>query len=188
MSADVVIVGAGYAGISAAQRLAAAEHAVSLGTWTEAERARHRLRALPNRGGGHRHRRRPHRDRSRGRAGREWFGACASGDRRAGTQHVPRSADPLRMSCQAAIPSGIHAAETVLRLHAGQAPKPLRRRYIGQAVSLGRKNALVQFTDFTDRPLPQLVLTHGSAALLKEQICRATMRGGQLGPVRYRWS
>ncbi|GGN69480.1 NAD(P)/FAD-dependent oxidoreductase [Nocardia rhizosphaerihabitans] len=101
---------------------------------------------------------------------------------------VALGADPLRMSCQAAIPSGIHAAETVLRLRAGLSPKPLRRRYIGQAVSLGRKNALVQFTDFTDRPLPQLVLTHGGAALLKEQICRATVRGGQLGPVRYRWS
>lgn len=95
---------------------------------------------------------------------------------------------PLRMSCQAAIPAGIHAAETVLRLRAGQTPKPLRRKYIGQAVSLGRKNALVQFTDFTDRPLPHLVLTRGEAALVKEQISRATISAGQLGPVRYRWS
>ncbi|MEU4597366.1 FAD-dependent oxidoreductase [Nocardia sp. NPDC023988] len=95
--------------------------------------------------------------------------------------------NPLRMSCQAAVPCGVHAAETILRVLTGREPKPLRRKYIGQSVSLGRRDALIQFSDPTDRPLPA-VLTGHAAALLKEQVCRATLRGGQLGPLRTSWT
>lgn len=96
--------------------------------------------------------------------------------------------DPLRMSCQAAIPSGIHAAETVLRLAAGKDPKALRRKFTGQCISLGRKDALFQTSDRSDRPRPRAVLTGRAAALVKEQLCSSTMWFGHRGPLSYSWS
>ncbi|MFI5781875.1 NAD(P)/FAD-dependent oxidoreductase [Nocardia sp. NPDC051570] len=95
---------------------------------------------------------------------------------------------PLRRSTQAAVPTGVHAAETVLRLLDGRQPKPVRRKFVGQAVSLGRRNALVQPTDLADRPLARITLNGRLAALAKEQVCRATLHGGQWGPIGYSWS
>lgn len=95
---------------------------------------------------------------------------------------------PLRMSCQAAIPSGIHAAETVLSLAAGKDPKALRRKFTGQCISLGRKDALFQTSDRSDRPRPRAVLTGRAAALVKEQLCSSTMWFGHRGPLSYSWS
>ncbi|KAF0847515.1 NAD(P)/FAD-dependent oxidoreductase [Nocardia caishijiensis] len=100
---------------------------------------------------------------------------------------VALGTNPLRMSCQAAVPCGVHAAETVLRVLAGREPKPLRRKYVGQALSLGRREALVQLSDLADRPLPS-ILTGRPAALVKEQVCRSTVRGGQIGPLRTSWT
>lgn len=95
---------------------------------------------------------------------------------------------PLRMSCQAAIPSGIHAAETVLRLLDDREPKPLKPKFTGQAVSLGRRSGVLQSSDFDDRPRPKLSLTGSPAAFVKERICRTTTRFGHFGGYSYSWS
>lgn len=95
---------------------------------------------------------------------------------------------PLRMSCQAAIPSGIHAAETVLHLIAARNPKEVRRKFTGQCISLGRKNALFQTADSYDKPRPRAVLSGRPAALIKEQLCSSTMWFGHRGPFSYSWS
>ncbi|MDJ0362718.1 FAD-dependent oxidoreductase [Rhodococcus sp. H29-C3] len=95
---------------------------------------------------------------------------------------------PLRMSCQAAIPTGVHAAETVLNLVAGTTPKPLRPKFVGQCVSLGRRNAVFQLTNSADRPRSSATLTGRPAALVKEQICSSTMWFGHRGPISYSWS
>ncbi|WP_338888510.1 NAD(P)/FAD-dependent oxidoreductase [Rhodococcus sovatensis] len=95
---------------------------------------------------------------------------------------------PLRMSCQAAIPSGIHAAETVLHLIAARDPKEVRRKFAAQCISLGRKNALFQSVNSYDTPRPRAVLTGRPAALIKEQLCSSTMWFGHRGPFSYSWS
>jgi NADH:ubiquinone reductase (H+-translocating) len=63
----------------------------------------------------------------------------------AGDSAAP-SGRALRMSCQAAAPLGLHAADTVLALAAGVAPVNQNIGFVGAGVSLGRKAATVQFT------------------------------------------
>ncbi|QLY31731.1 FAD-dependent oxidoreductase [Nocardia huaxiensis] len=94
---------------------------------------------------------------------------------------------PLRMSCQAAVPSGVRAAHTVLALRRGRTPKPVRRKFVGQAVSLGRDDALIQLSTLDDTPIRFLV-TGRSGALTKELVCRSTLTLGQVGPLRSGWS
>jgi NADH dehydrogenase len=97
-------------------------------------------------------------------------------------------AEPLRMSCQSAVPTGIHAAETVLKLAGGREPKPLRRKYFGQSISLGRRSALIQFSDFADRPRRRMLVSGRAAALIKERVCIESLRFGHIGPFGYSWS
>lgn len=100
------------------------------------------------------------------------------------------SADPVRMSCQAAIPLGTHAAETILHLINGTKPKPVRPKFTGQCISLGRHAALWQQTTLTDTPIP-LIATERTGALIKEQISAGTLRfalNPKLGQLTYSWS
>ncbi|MEU6249632.1 FAD-dependent oxidoreductase [Glycomyces sp. NPDC047010] len=55
-------------------------------------------------------------------------------------------------TCQSGIPSGAHTAESIVRQLKGKEPKPFRFGYIHQPVSLGRKDAVVQFTHPDDTP------------------------------------
>lgn len=97
---------------------------------------------------------------------------------------------PIRMSCQAAVPLGAHAAETVLHLIAGTKPKPVRPRFVGQCISLGRKAGMMQRTTSDDVPT-SFRITGKPGALVKEQICTSTVKYG-LNPDRawmsYSWS
>ncbi|GAB3286546.1 NAD(P)/FAD-dependent oxidoreductase [Parasphingorhabdus pacifica] len=96
----------------------------------------------------------------------------------------------LRMSCQAAIPLGTHAAETVLHLINRTVPAPVRPKFVSQCISLGRRSALWQRTDFADRPTTATV-TGRSGALLKELICSGTTRfvlNPRFGRLTYGWS
>ncbi|MEW2396973.1 FAD-dependent oxidoreductase [Streptomyces sp. NPDC046862] len=52
---------------------------------------------------------------------------------------------PLRMSCQAAIPLGARAADTVLSRIAGERPSALNQAFAGQCISLGRGAGIFQF-------------------------------------------
>jgi len=84
------------------------------------------------------------------------------------------SDSPLRMSCQAAIPLGAQAANTVLSRIAGTAPAALNQAFTGQCISLGRKSGIVQLAHLDDRVVP-IYLAGRTAASVKEAVCKATV-------------
>lgn len=106
----------------------------------------------------------------------------------AGDAAAPSGA-PLRMSCQAAIPLGAQAADTVLARIAGRRPADISQAYTGQALSLGRAGGLIQAARTDDTPVP-LFLGGRAAAAVKETICKTTvafLRWEARKPGRYRW-
>lgn len=84
------------------------------------------------------------------------------------------SGQPLRMSCQAAGPMGIQAANTVLSRIAGDTPAALNQAFVGQCISLGRTHATVQFSRTDDTPV-NMFLGGRAAASVKEAICKGTL-------------
>ncbi|MFI1830961.1 NAD(P)/FAD-dependent oxidoreductase [Streptomyces sp. NPDC020412] len=95
----------------------------------------------------------------------------AVGDAAAG--HSSQAGE-LRMGCAAALPTGSQAASAIIAEQRGQEPKPLKFRYVLQCVSLGRRDALIQFVRPDDSPHDR-VLTGRTAAGVKEQIVRSTL-------------
>ena len=81
----------------------------------------------------------------------------------------------LRMSCAAALPMGADAAGNILRALDGTAGVRHNSGFRGVCISLGRKDAVVQFLAADDTPA-RLHLYGRSAALPKELICRMTLR------------
>ncbi len=81
-------------------------------------------------------------------------------------------------TCQSGIPTGAHAADNVARLIAGRAAKPFRFGYIHQPVSLGRHDAVIQFTKPDDSPR-RWYLTGKRAVRYKELVTSSP-------PVTYR--
>ncbi|MFG2877400.1 NAD(P)/FAD-dependent oxidoreductase [Streptomyces sp. NPDC048337] len=57
---------------------------------------------------------------------------------------------PLRMSCQAAMPLGARAADTILSRIAGERPETLNQSFAAQCISLGRADGIFQFAKRTD--------------------------------------
>ncbi|MCV7399674.1 FAD-dependent oxidoreductase [Mycobacterium fragae] len=86
------------------------------------------------------------------------------------------SGEPLRMSCQAAIPLGAQAANTVLSRIAGTAPAVVNQAFVGQCISLGRKHGTVQLAHLDDTPV-NLYIGGRVAASIKEAICKGTVWG-----------
>ncbi|MGH3551738.1 MAG: NAD(P)/FAD-dependent oxidoreductase [Mycobacterium sp.] len=84
------------------------------------------------------------------------------------------SGEPLRMSCQAAIPLGAQAANTVLSRIAGTAPARLSQAFVGQCVSLGRAYGTVQLARTDDTPVNAIVGGR-IAASIKEAVCKGTV-------------
>lgn len=74
-----------------------------------------------------------------------------------------------RMTCQAGMPSGAHAADTVLADLKGETPKPFDFGYIHMPLSLGRRDGLIQWVDRADRPKEKFLAGRG-AALYKELV------------------
>ncbi|MFF4171086.1 NAD(P)/FAD-dependent oxidoreductase [Streptomyces sp. NPDC001744] len=81
---------------------------------------------------------------------------------------------PLRMSCQAAIPLGARAADTVLARIAGERPGPLRELFAGQCVSLGRHDGIFQFA--RDDTAMWFHIDGGPGAKLKETVCAGVVK------------
>ena len=81
---------------------------------------------------------------------------------------------PLRMSCQAAIPLGAQAANTVLSRIAGTEPAAVNQAFTGQCISLGRKAGTVQLAHLDDRAMPVYVGGR-AAAVVKEAVCKGTV-------------
>lgn len=96
---------------------------------------------------------------------------------------------PWRMSCQAALPLGAQAANTVLARLAGEAPAAVNHAMAGQCISLGRKAGTFQFADVDDTPR-RWYIGGRAGAVVKEQVCRLTlkwMRGEADKPGSYSW-
>ncbi|WP_327006068.1 FAD-dependent oxidoreductase [Dactylosporangium sp. NBC_01737] len=77
-------------------------------------------------------------------------------------------------TCQSGIPSGAHAADSIARVLSGKAAKPFRFGYIHQPVSLGRKDAVIQFTHADDTPR-RWFLTGRAAVVYKELVTRSPL-------------
>ncbi|WP_340377783.1 FAD-dependent oxidoreductase [Streptomyces sp. SS7] len=78
---------------------------------------------------------------------------------------------PLRMSCQAAVPLGARAADTVLSRIAGERPATLNQVFAGQCISLGRGAGIFQFAHRYDVAVG-LHIGGRPGAKLKEFICK----------------
>lgn len=85
------------------------------------------------------------------------------------------SDSPLRMSCQAAIPLGAQAANTVLSRIAGTEPAVVNQAFTGQCISLGRNAGTIQLAHLDDRVMP-LYVGGRLAATIKEAVCTGTVR------------
>jgi NADH dehydrogenase len=99
------------------------------------------------------------------------------------------SGQPLRMSCQAAIPLGAQAANTVLSRIAGTPAAAINQAFTGQCISLGRSYATVQFARSDDTPI-NVFLGGRFAASVKELVCKGTVWGigkEAAKPGWYRW-
>ncbi len=106
----------------------------------------------------------------------------------AGDSAAP-SGQPLRMSCQAAIPLGAQAANTVLSRIAGTPAAPINQAFTGQCISIGRSYATVQFARPDDTPI-NLFIGGRFAASVKELVCKGTVWGigkEAAKPGWYRW-
>ncbi|MDA2892923.1 FAD-dependent oxidoreductase [Mycolicibacterium sp. BiH015] len=84
------------------------------------------------------------------------------------------SAQPLRMSCQLAMPLASHAADTVLARLSGKDPENLNPASVGQCISLGRSAGTIQMSHFNDEALPLHIGGH-LAATIKESVCKGTV-------------
>ncbi|MET0494685.1 MAG: FAD-dependent oxidoreductase, partial [Actinoplanes sp.] len=82
---------------------------------------------------------------------------------------------PFRMSCQAAGPLGMQAAETVLSRIAGRRPAPIAVGFLGQCISLGRGGGIFQFARRDDTAVG-VYLGGRAAAKLKEFVCWGTVK------------
>jgi NADH:quinone reductase (non-electrogenic) len=82
------------------------------------------------------------------------------------------SGTPLRMSCASGVPTAYQAADAIAaRLTGRQIPRN-KIGYTGQCISLGRRDAIVQWVTPDDQPKSSAV-TGKTAARLKEMICKA---------------
>ncbi|MFE6710748.1 NAD(P)/FAD-dependent oxidoreductase [Streptomyces sp. NPDC057695] len=75
----------------------------------------------------------------------------------------------LHGTCQSGLPTAQYTADTIARLVRGKAVKPFRFGYFHQPVSLGRRDAVIQFTKPDETPR-SLHLTGRSAVVYKETV------------------
>ncbi|WP_320773737.1 NAD(P)/FAD-dependent oxidoreductase [Streptomyces sp. CRN 30] len=75
----------------------------------------------------------------------------------------------LHGTCQSGMPTGVHAAVSILRTLKGKRPKPFRFGHYHTPVSLGRNDAVVQFTRSDDSPR-RIHLTGRTAVRYKETV------------------
>jgi NADH dehydrogenase len=85
------------------------------------------------------------------------------------------SNQPLRMGCQAALPLGAKAANTVLDRIAGNQPGVVNQAFVGQNISIGRRRGTIQLSYRDDTPR-RIYLTGKLAASVKEFVCKSTVK------------
>ncbi|ASW91772.1 NAD(P)/FAD-dependent oxidoreductase [Mycobacterium marseillense] len=84
------------------------------------------------------------------------------------------SNQPLRMGCQAALPLGAKAANTVLDRIEGKQPGVVDQAFVGQNISIGRRHGTIQLSYRDDTPR-RIYLVGKLAASVKEFVCRSTV-------------
>ncbi|WP_200304560.1 NAD(P)/FAD-dependent oxidoreductase [Streptomyces adelaidensis] len=82
---------------------------------------------------------------------------------------------PLRMSCQAAMPLGARAADTVLSRIEGERPDTLNQTFAGQCISLGRRAGIFQFAHRYDVAV-WFHVAGRPGAKLKEFVCKGIVK------------
>ncbi|MEV0294349.1 FAD-dependent oxidoreductase [Nocardia sp. NPDC050710] len=82
--------------------------------------------------------------------------------------------DPLRMSCASGVPTAYQAADAIAARLTGREIPPNSIGYTAQCISLGRRDAIVQWVTPDDQPKPSAV-TGRAAARLKEFICKSAV-------------
>ncbi|WP_329381103.1 FAD-dependent oxidoreductase [Streptomyces sp. NBC_01351] len=82
---------------------------------------------------------------------------------------------PLRMSCQAALPLGARAADTVLSRIADERPAPLNQTFGAQCISLGRRAGIFQFANKSDVAV-WMHIDGGLGAKVKELVCKGVLK------------
>lgn len=75
----------------------------------------------------------------------------------------------IRMTCQVGMPTGAHAADVVAANLRDKEATPFDFGYIHQPISLGRKDALIQWVDRADQPKKR-ILTGRTAACYKNVV------------------
>ena len=80
----------------------------------------------------------------------------------------------IRMGCAAAMPQGIYVGETIIKTIRKQPIKPFRFAFMMRCISLGRKDALIQFTGYADQP-KEKIWQGRRGRWTKEIICRMTL-------------
>ncbi|MEQ4720745.1 FAD-dependent oxidoreductase [Nonomuraea sp. B19D2] len=81
---------------------------------------------------------------------------------------------PFRMSCQAAVQLGPHAADTVLSRIAGRHPAPLALALVAECISLGRRAGIFQLAHRNDVAM-RLYISGRPGAKIKEFICQGIL-------------
>lgn len=89
-----------------------------------------------------------------------------------------------RPSCQTALPQGAHGADNLVRELTGKKQKRYSMGYIGQNVSIGRRQGVIQTSRRDDTPT-WLWFGGRPAAMYKEQVCRSAR--GAAKSARYVW-
>ncbi|WP_328383371.1 FAD-dependent oxidoreductase [Micromonospora zamorensis] len=82
---------------------------------------------------------------------------------------IRQSYGVMHGTCQGGMPTGVHAAVAIVRALKGKKAKPFRFGYYHTPVSLGRHDAVVQFTHPDDSPR-RMYLTGRRAAWYKETV------------------
>lgn len=84
------------------------------------------------------------------------------------------------MSCQAAIPQAGHAVDNLIRLAKGREPVPFKVRFTGYCISLGRNDAVAQFT-YNDNSPKRAYLSGRVATRLKRIGAGGATFGARVG-------
>ncbi|GAA3559183.1 FAD-dependent oxidoreductase [Nonomuraea rosea] len=80
----------------------------------------------------------------------------------------------LHGTCQGGIPTGLHAADSLAATLRGKAARPFRFGYVHQPISLGRGDAVIQFTRPDDSPR-RWYLKGRAAIVYKETVSSSPM-------------
>ncbi|MFF3019429.1 NAD(P)/FAD-dependent oxidoreductase [Streptomyces sp. NPDC057939] len=92
----------------------------------------------------------------------------------AGDSATPSALSP-RMSCQAAMPMGARAADTVLSRIGGEQPATFNQVFGAQCISLGRRAGIFQFADRFDDAV-WFNIAGRPGAKLKELVCKVVVK------------